>query len=112
MYKLASCCLLLLGCLNSLFSFPTPDSRDEPLQLLAPDGGVRPTLDKGDRASLLHELLVALGAETGDGLRKAGKRILAFSGQGPNILLNHLWARIRKQDKRGHPSECFWKYCV
>ncbi|XP_071077218.1 urotensin-2 [Desmodus rotundus] len=206
MYKLASCCLLLVGCLNSLFSLPVPDSRDGPLQFpgkmnflpfhyssllcTAQDGG-RLTLDEGDRASLLHGLLEVFGAETGDGLRKTGKGILVgrgclilwlldllcsltsqmarttgraplepapwapsairswrtggrtdvltlvpfscgsltplttqlfasvwlwffqvFSGQGPNVLLNHLLARIRKYNKRGHPSECFWKYCV
>ncbi|KAK1340538.1 hypothetical protein QTO34_019108 [Cnephaeus nilssonii] len=37
----------------------------------------------------------------------------ASSGQGPGVSLNRLLARIREQrGKRGHPSECFWKYCV
>nr|XP_045046908.1 urotensin-2 [Desmodus rotundus] len=88
---------------------------------MAQDGG-RLTLDEGDRASLLHGLLEVFGAETGDGLRKTdpdtdmfnprGITRKVFSGQGPNVLLNHLLARIRKYNKRGHPSECFWKYCV
>ncbi|KAB0388744.1 hypothetical protein E2I00_000404 [Balaenoptera physalus] len=92
---------------------------------------VRSTLDELERASLLQMLPEMSGAETGDGLRKAGKMILvftdpgtnifyprgsvrkAFSGQDPNISLSHLLARIRKPyKKRGTPSECFWKYCV
>ncbi|KAM9110779.1 urotensin-2 [Megaptera novaeangliae] len=130
MYKLVSCCLLFIGCLNPLWSLPVLDSREEPLQLSAPED-VRSTLDELERASLLQMLPEMSGAETGDGLRKAGKcsalcefrkrertRCLpiflqAFSGQDPNISLSHLLARIRKPyKKRGTPSECFWKYCV
>lgn len=33
MYKLVSCCLLFIGCLNPLWSLPVLDSREEPLQL-------------------------------------------------------------------------------
>uniref|UniRef100_A0A8C0CL22 Urotensin-2 n=1 Tax=Balaenoptera musculus TaxID=9771 RepID=A0A8C0CL22_BALMU len=122
MYKLVSCCLLFIGCLNPLWSLPVLDSREEPLQLSAPED-VRSTLDELERASLLQMLPEMSGAETGDGLRKAdaGTNIFyprgsvrkAFSGQDPNILLSHLLARIRKPyKKRGTPSECFWKYCV
>ncbi|KAF6112194.1 urotensin 2 [Phyllostomus discolor] len=122
MYRLASCYLLLMGCLRSLSALPVPDSRDEPLPFPAPDGGVRPALDKADGASLLRGLLEALGAETGDGLGRAdpgtdtsnprGITGKALSGQGPSVLLNHLPARSRKHSQRGPPSECFWKYCV
>ncbi|TEA39353.1 hypothetical protein DBR06_SOUSAS2110113 [Sousa chinensis] len=122
MYKLVSCCLLFIGCLNPLWSLPVLDSREEPLQLSAPED-VESTLDELERASLLQMLPEMSGAETGDGLRKAdlstnifyprGSVRKAFSGQDPNILLSHLLARIRKPyKKRGTPSECFWKYCV
>ncbi|XP_066228719.1 urotensin-2 [Saccopteryx leptura] len=123
MYKLVSC-LLFLGCLSPLFSLPVLDSREEPLQLSAPGGGVRLTADALDRAPLLHGLLAMLGAETGDSLREAdpGTNILnprgitskfqAFSRQDPNVSLNRLWAKIGKQYKRGRTSGCFWKYCV
>ncbi|XP_054435635.1 urotensin-2 [Pteronotus mesoamericanus] len=86
MYKLASCCLLFMGCLNALFSLPVPGSREEPLLFSDPDTNV---------------------------FNPRGITRKALSGQEPNILLNHLLATIRKQfKKRGHPSECFWKYCV
>lgn len=42
---------------------------------------MRPTLDEGGRASLLHRLLEAPGAETGDGLGEAGKRVLVGRGR-------------------------------
>ncbi|XP_057571266.1 urotensin-2 [Hippopotamus amphibius kiboko] len=124
MYKLVSCCLLFIGCLNPLLSLPVLDSREESWQLSAPED-VRSALDELERASLLQMLPEMSGAETGDGLRKADpstnifyprgsvRKFQAFSGQDPNILLSHLLARVRKQyKKRGTPSECFWKYCV
>ncbi|XP_006194843.1 urotensin-2 [Camelus dromedarius] len=127
MYKLASCCLLFIGCLSPLFSLPVLDSMEESLQLSAPED-VRSALDELERASLLQALPEMSGAETGDGLRKADastnifyprgsvrkvSSFMAFSGQDPTDLLGHLLARIRKQHKkRGPPSECFWKYCV
>uniref|UniRef100_A0A8C7AEU1 Urotensin-2 n=1 Tax=Neovison vison TaxID=452646 RepID=A0A8C7AEU1_NEOVI len=98
---------------------------EETLRLSAPDGDTRPDLDELERVSLLQMLLEMSGAERGDGLRKAGlgtniantrgsmKKFQDFSGRDPNIFLSHLLARYRKQDeKRGSPSECFWKYCV
>ncbi|XP_059935540.1 urotensin-2 [Mesoplodon densirostris] len=124
MYKLVSCCLLFIGCLNPLWSLPVLDSREEPLQLSAPED-VRSTLDELERDSLLQMLPEMSGAEIGDGLRKADlgtnifyprgslRKFQAFSGQDPNIFLSHLLAKIRKPNKkRGTPSECFWKYCV
>ncbi|XP_044092211.1 urotensin-2 [Neovison vison] len=125
MYKLISWCLLFMGCLHPLLALPVPDSREETLRLSAPDGDTRPDLDELERVSLLQMLLEMSGAERGDGLRKAGlgtniantrgsmKKFQDFSGRDPNIFLSHLLARYRKQDeKRGSPSECFWKYCV
>ncbi|XP_040118764.1 urotensin-2 [Oryx dammah] len=106
MYKLVSCCLLFIGSLNPLLSLPVLDSRQESLQLLAPED-VRSTLDELERASLLQMLPEMSGAETGEGLRNA------FSGQDPKLFLSDLLSRIRKQSKkRGPSSECFWKYCV
>ncbi|XP_059232671.1 urotensin-2 [Mustela nigripes] len=125
MYKLIPWCLLFMGCLHPLLALPVPDSREETLRLSAPDGDTRSALDELERVSLLQMLLEMSGAERGDGLRKAGlgtniantrgsmKKFQAFSGRDPNIFLSHLLARYRKQDeKRGSPSECFWKYCV
>ncbi|XP_027963987.1 urotensin-2 [Eumetopias jubatus] len=125
MYKLISWCLLFIGCLHPLLSLPVSDSREETLQLSAPDGDARSALDELERVSLLQMLLEMSGAERGDGLREAGlstdiasprgslRKFQAFSGQDLNIFLSHLLARNRKQDKkRGSPSECFWKYCV
>ncbi|XP_007170106.1 urotensin-2 [Balaenoptera acutorostrata] len=86
MYKLVSCCLLFIGCLNPLWSLPVLDSREEPLQLSDPGTNI---------------------------FYPRGSARKAFSGQDPNISLSHLLARIRKPyKKRGTPSECFWKYCV
>nr|KAF6380872.1 urotensin 2 [Myotis myotis] len=123
MYRLA-CCLLFLACLQPLLSLPAPGARAGPLQLSAADGGgsARDELDRAS-LSLLRGLLGTPGAETADGLGKAdagtnvrnprGNTRKAFSGQDPDILLNRLLARVREQhEKRGHPSECFWKYCV
>ncbi|XP_032719917.1 urotensin-2 [Lontra canadensis] len=141
MYKLISWCLLFMGCLHPLLALPVPDSREETLRLSAPDGDMRSALDELERVSLLQMLLEMSGAERGDGLRKAGKIILArigglillrlnclgteaanargsvkkfqaFSGQDPNIFLSRLLARYRKQDKKRGSPECFWKYCV
>uniref|UniRef100_A0A4W2CNI2 Urotensin-2 n=2 Tax=Bos TaxID=9903 RepID=A0A4W2CNI2_BOBOX len=120
MYKLVSCCLLFIGSLNPLLSLPVLDSRQESLQLLAPED-VRSTLDELERASLLQMLPEMSGAETGEGLRNTGKMtrvyrlsdFFAFSGQDPKLFLSDLLSRIRKQSKkRGPSSECFWKYCV
>ncbi|XP_061016473.1 urotensin-2 [Dama dama] len=124
MYKLVSCCLLFIGCLNPLLSLPVLDSRQESLQLLAPED-VRSTLDELERASLLQMLPEMSGAETGEGLRNADpitnifhprgnmRKFQAFSGQDPKLFLSDLLSRIRKQSKkRGPSSECFWKYCV
>ncbi|KAM5270568.1 urotensin-2 [Hipposideros larvatus] len=123
MYKLASCWLLFIGCLNPLFSLPILDSRQETLQLPAPDEDARRILEELERTFLLQRLREVLSAEGADSLRKAdpstnvfnpkGSMRKALSGQDPNILLSHLLARIRRQYKeRGPPSECFWKYCV
>uniref|UniRef100_A0A452EW55 Urotensin-2 n=1 Tax=Capra hircus TaxID=9925 RepID=A0A452EW55_CAPHI len=112
MYKLVSCCLLFIGSLNPLLSLPVLDSRQESLKFLAPED-VRSTLDELERASLLQMLPEMSGAETGEGLRNAGKMTRAFSGQDPKLFLSDLLSRIRKQSKkRGPSSECFWKYCV
>ncbi|XP_008568482.1 PREDICTED: urotensin-2 [Galeopterus variegatus] len=125
MYKLASCCLLFIGFLNPLLSLPIIDSREVSLQLSAPDEDAKLTWDEPERASLLQILPEMLGAERGDGLRKADSRthifnprgnlrkFQDFSGQDPNVLLSRLLARTKKQyKKRGTISECFWKYCV
>ncbi|KAI5139141.1 urotensin-2 [Manis pentadactyla] len=125
MHKLASCCLLFIGCLHPLLSLPVPDSRKEALLLSAPDGEARSALDDLERASLRQALWEKVSAETGDGLRKADlrtnifnprgsmRKFQAFSQEAPNISLGHILATIRKQSqKRGPPSECFWKYCV
>ncbi|KAK2503030.1 hypothetical protein MC885_012757, partial [Smutsia gigantea] len=96
--------------------------REEARLLSAPDGEARSALDDLERASLRQALWEMVGADTGDGLRKAdlrtnifnprGSMRKAFSQQAPNILLGHLLATIRTQSqKRGSPSECFWKYC-
>ncbi|KAB1269215.1 Urotensin-2 [Camelus dromedarius] len=63
MYKLASCCLLFIGCLSPLFSLPVLDSMEESLQLsgemifssYSPED-VRSALDELERASLLQAL--------------------------------------------------------
>ncbi|XP_054576654.1 urotensin-2 [Eptesicus fuscus] len=155
MYRLAACCLLVLGCLRPLLSLPAPHSGAGPLRLSAADGGGSPRgeLDSAS-LSLLHGLLGTSGAEAAEGLRRAApgtcrlswhsgiffrtdfylgegalcgfypgtnvynprgntRRLQASSGPGPGVSLNRLLARIREQrGKRGHPSECFWKYCV
>uniref|UniRef100_A0A8C0WPN4 Urotensin-2 n=1 Tax=Castor canadensis TaxID=51338 RepID=A0A8C0WPN4_CASCN len=123
MDKLAFCCLLLIGSLSPLQSLPVTDSRDESLQLPAPqeEGQVLAEL-LGRAASLLQALLEVLGAERHHGAKEAepttevpnpsGDLRKTFSGQDPNIVLSHLLARARKHKQHGTPSECFWKYCV
>nr|KAF6508993.1 urotensin 2 [Rousettus aegyptiacus] len=122
MYKLASSCLLIIGCLSPLFSLPVLDSREQPLQLSAPDEVSRSASGELESASLLQRLPELLGAERGGRPNKAdpsmnvfnprGSMRKAFSGQDPDILLSRILARMRKHEKRGSPSECFWKYCV
>ncbi|XP_047580914.1 urotensin-2 [Lutra lutra] len=89
MYKLISWCLLFMGCLHPLLALPVPDSREETLWLSAPDGDMRSALDELERVSLLQMLLELSGAERGDGLRKAGKIILARIGGLILLLLNY-----------------------
>ncbi|XP_006145447.1 urotensin-2 [Tupaia chinensis] len=123
MYKLASCCLIVVGLLNPLLSLPITDSREVFLQLSAPDEDAQLTSGEPERASLLQLLLEMVGAERDDGLRKADsstifnprrnlKKFQAFSGRDLNILLRHLLARTRKRSKKRVTPECFWKYCV
>ncbi|XP_039698235.1 urotensin-2 [Pteropus medius] len=122
MYKLASCCLLFIGCLSPLFSLPVLDSREQPLQLSAPGEDSRSASGELESMSLLQRLPGLLGAVRGNGLSEAdpsvnvfntrGSMRKAFSGQDPDILLSRILARMRKHKKRSSPSECFWKYCV
>ncbi|CAK6440556.1 unnamed protein product [Pipistrellus nathusii] len=124
MCRLAACCLLLLACLPPRLSLPAPRSGAAALRLSAADGGgsARGQLDSAS-LSLPRGLRATPGAEAAEGLRRAGPGTnvydprgharTASSGQGTDAVLNRLLARIREQQgKRGHPSECFWKYCV
>nr|KAF6445580.1 urotensin 2 [Molossus molossus] len=124
MYKLACCCLLLVGCLRPLFSLPVLDSRGAPLRLSA-DGGRRSARGELDRVSLLRGLRWMAGPGTAGGLsnadpgtnifspRGATGKFPAFSGEHRSTLLSPPFARVGKRVKtRAHPSECYWKYCV
>ncbi|XP_040501470.1 urotensin-2 [Ursus maritimus] len=95
MCKLIFWCLLFIGCLHPLLSLPVPDSREETLQLsvlllcVAPGGDTRPALDELERVSPLQMLLEMSGAGRGDGLREAGKIILAWIRGLILMLLNY-----------------------
>ncbi|XP_045839371.1 urotensin-2 [Meles meles] len=105
MYKLISWCLLFIGCLHPLLALPVPDSWEDTLRLSAPDGDARSALDKLERVSLLQMLLEMSRAERGDGLRKAGKIILARIGGLILLLLNY---SLLKQANKLPNTLPFW----
>ncbi|EDL81198.1 urotensin 2 [Rattus norvegicus] len=123
MDRVPFCCLLFVGLLNPLLSFPVTDTGEMSLQLPVLEENALRALEELERTALLQTLRQTVGTEAEGSLGQAdpsaetptprGSLRKALTGQDSNTVLSRLLARTRKQRKQhGTAPECFWKYCI